>query len=208
MIEINLLPKELRVTRKLFVLNKELYISVGLGAGVILLAFFLFLLAIVGGQQMVLTRTEKELNRLDSDRKLIQQLKTDIRFLQSQSQTADGLVKYPLLWSKKMNQTSDLLQAGIWLTKLELQRRSISTEKQEIKEEAVLFIQGRVYSRDREEAAIVGKYISALKGNEDFFKDFEDIRLENIQSRPLGAVSVSEFMLVCPLKAKEKKSSG
>ncbi len=208
MIEINLLPKELKVTRKLFVLNKEFYISVGLGAGVILLAFFLFLLAIVGGQQMVLTRTEKELNRLDSDRRVIKQLKADVRFLQSQSSTAEGLVKHPFLWSKKMNQISDLLQPGIWLKKLELQRRSITTEKHEIKEEAALFIQGRAYSRDREEAAIVGKYISALKGNEDFFKDFEDIRLENIQSRPLGVISVSEFTLVCPLRTKEKKTSG
>lgn len=205
MIEINLLPKELRVTRKFFVLNKEFYISVGLGAGMILLAFFLFLLAIVGGQEMALTKTEKELGRLDSDRRGIKELKADIRFLQSQSQTAEGLLKHSLLWSKKMNQASDLLQSGIWLTKLELQSRSISSEKRELKGDAALLIQGRVYSRDREEAAVVGKYISALKGNEDFFKDFEDIRLENVQSRLLGGVSVSEFTLVCSLKTGAKK---
>ena len=196
------------MTRNIFDLNKEFCVFAGLGIGGILLAFFLFLLAIVGYQESALKRVEEELNGLDAVRQEMKQLKKDLRFLQDHSSTAEGLMKHPLLWSRKMNQVSDLLRAGIWLTKLELQRRSISTEKQEIKEGVALFIQGRVYSRDREEAAVVGKYISALKGNEDFFKDFEYIHLENIQSRPLGAVSVSEFTLVCPLKAKEKKTGG
>ena len=200
MIEINLLPKELRVTKRIFVANKEFCIFAGVGAGGILLAFFLFLLAIIGGQEIALKRTEEELAHLDSARQEIKQLKTTLRFLQNQSSTAEGLLKHPLLWSQKMNQISDLLQSGIWLTGLELQRRSITTEKREIKEKAMLSIRGRVYSRDKEEAAIVGKYISALKGDKDFFKDFEDIRLENIQGHLLGGVSVSEFVLVCPLK--------
>ncbi|MBI1976716.1 MAG: hypothetical protein HYS56_04325, partial [Candidatus Omnitrophica bacterium] len=136
----------------------------------------------------------------------LRDVKIHLRFLQGQISTAEAMLAPAFFWSEKMNHISDLLPPGMWLTQMELARQRITGGQGEVvSEQLALVIRGRVYSREKNEAAIVGKYISVLKAKENFFKDFEDVRLENIQSRLLRQIQVAEFALVCPLKPRKEK---
>lgn len=201
MITINLLPPQLRLDKGLFRFTGEFALSAGIGSGFILLVLLLVLTAIVGIQEAALKGAERELTGLDASWQETKQLKNSIRLLQGKVSMAEELLSHSLLWSKKMNEIGDLIQPGLWLTKIELQKRSVTGSSGDVLTEDVLFlIQGRVYSKEGGETAIIGKYIKALKGDENFSRDFGDIRLENIRSHQLGGVPVAEFMLECPLK--------
>lgn len=206
MIEINLLPKELRIYSGIFRINKEFCI---LAAGVLaffLLGFFLMLGAVTGAQGFALTKLEKELKNLETSRRELRDIKTHLRFLQGQISAAEKMLIPAFFWSQKMNDISDLLPPGVWLTQMELEHRRVTGSQGEILSEgSLLMIHGRVYSKEKDEAAIVGKYISALKAKKGFSKDFEDIRLENVQTRGLGQIQAAEFVLACPLKPQERQ---
>jgi hypothetical protein len=68
-----------------------------------------------------------------------------------------------------LNQLSDLTLPGIWFT-------HAYTDS-----ENKLIIEGRVISKSEEAMAFVGKFMKNIKDDQQFFKDFKNIRLESVQ---------------------------
>jgi hypothetical protein len=83
----------------------------------------------------------------------------------------DQLTKRKFLWTEKLNQLSDLVLPGIWFT-------HVYTDS-----ENRLIIEGSVVSKSEEAMASVGKFMKNLKDDQQFFKDFKNIKLESVQRK-------------------------
>ena len=188
MIEINLLPEELRKKKSepAFNLNIEAeklkFLAIGGAVGILLLiVIVLFFGSFIRGAQInrLLAREKKfsdRLSKIDSINKEITVLKTKMGVL-------DQLTKRKFLWAEKFNQLSDLVLPGIWFTRVytDFENR--------------LIIEGSVISKSEEAMAFVGKFMKNIKDDQRFFSDFKNIKLESVQRKNKDERDVVDFKI-------------
>lgn len=186
MIEINLLPEELRKKKPepSFNLNIEaekLKFLIGGGAtGLLIFIVIVFSLGsfIRGAQIKELLARE---NSFSSKLSQIDSVNKEIAVLRSRMTTLDQLTKRQFLWAEKLNQLSDLTLPGIWFTHI-----YTGTENR-------LIIEGSVVSNSEEAMAFVGKLMKNLKDDQLFFKDFNNIKLESVQRKNKEERDIVDF---------------
>jgi len=100
---------------------------------------------------------------------------------------ADITVKKSVRWAPKFNAISDALPKGLWIRKMTLDKTGLSME-------------GSVVSKTQNEIYDVGLFLSALKQNSDFMKDFSSLEVNSIQRGKSNAVEVTDFTVMAKLK--------
>lgn len=193
MIEINLLPEELRKKEGLR-LPKEFYI---IGVGV--LSFLIVLHATTGmiikWKRYRVVKLTQRWAKLAPLRKSVDVIRQETADLDKRAGGIDRLMVRRFLWSEKLNQLSNLVIPGIWIRTLSLNPSPPSKNLP-----LTLNLKGSVVSRQGEEMAIVGKFITNLKNDRDFSGDFKNIELKSIQRRGIRGTEVMDFVLVCHFK--------
>jgi len=188
MIEINLLPEELRKKKSepsfnLNIEQEKLKFLAGGGAVGLLILIVIFFAAgsfIRNAQIKNLMAKEKgvavKLSQIDSVNKEIAVLKIKMSVI-------GQITKRSFLWSEKLNQLSDLLLPGIWFTHVYRDA------------ENRLIIEGSVVSKSEEAMAFVGKLMKNLKDDQQFFKDFNNIKLESVQRKNKEERDIVDFKI-------------
>ncbi len=186
MIEINLLPEELRKKNRepSFSLNIEaekLKFLIGGGA----IGFLIFIVVVFSlGSFIRAVKIKKLLARENSFSGKLSQIDSvnkEIAVLKSKMAAIDQLTKRKFLWAEKLNQLSDLTLPGIWFARI-----YTDTENR-------LIIEGSVVSKSEEAMAVVGKLMKNLKDNQVFFKDFNNIKLESVQRKNKEEKDIVDF---------------
>ncbi len=187
MIKINLLPDDLKKQR--VILPKGLFILIG----VILVSILVMWLAIANKS---LTAATLKADNLESQEQKILKVKSEygiykkeLMSLEERAVVVNYLMVNRIYYSQKLNELSDLLTNGIWLNALELNN-------------SMLIIEGKVYSKEGKEEAIVGNFMNNIKHHESFFKDFSDVELKIIK-RKIQDVEHISFVIFCHLKQKD-----
>jgi len=201
MIEINLLPEELRTQKKKKEPLREVSAS-KLSLSLIAIIAIVIFVALQGLAAMALfykkgslERLEQQLKKLKPKYKTAKSLKTEKRELNSKLSAINELTSKSILWSKKMSDLSSAITEGVWLKEL-----SLLDKKGPRKQQAMLLNGSVVSYPERNEAAIIGNFINSLKSNEDFFEDFEDIKLESSQMKKIADLDVMDFKIICYFK--------
>ena len=101
---------------------------------------------------------------------------------------SDMTTRKSVLWSPKFNAISDDLPRGLWIRKMTLDK-------------AGLVVEGSVVSKTQNEINNVGLFLSALKQNDDFMKDFFSLEVNSIQRGKANAVEVTDFTVMAKLKS-------
>jgi Tfp pilus assembly protein PilN len=220
MIELNLLPKDLKVVPKKkktttnITLPKVAPVPLIISAISIILVSQLILGLFSVAQTNKLAKLSKEINQLSPQEAIAAALKKEVDELDRKFSVIDSLTSSSLIWSKKLYDLSSTLTEGVWLTSLYLtteasepqggtpaSQTTAYTPPQQMPPRQVLVLQGSAVSQSPgEEAAVVGKFMESLRNSKDFFADFEDIKLSSIQRKKLGAIEVMDFTVVCYFK--------
>ncbi|MFH0731899.1 MAG: hypothetical protein V2A72_03130 [Candidatus Omnitrophota bacterium] len=201
MIEINLLPEELRKNKKpkKEVLNLKSanlpWKAIAITIAVVFIASQLLAAQILFFKKGTLKKTELLIKDTEPKYKMAQSLKSEIKQLNSKLSAVNELTSKSILWSKKMSDLSSAVIEGVWLKELSLQ------QKKGVKTQEVLLLIGSVASRSPgEEAAIIANFINSLRSNGGFYDDFIDIKLESSQMTKIGVLDVMNFKIVCYFK--------
>lgn len=188
MIEINLLPEEMR-KEHWFQFNLDLVM--GKARVVTSAAFIGFLIAIIILFSIGLpVRKMQTANLIKKEQRMLPQYteieaaNKEIAMLNAKISALEAVTRRRYLWSEKLNQLSDLLLPGIWLAR-------IYTDSGQS-----FVIEGSVISRREEAMAAVGKFMKDIRGNAAFFKDFRDIKLESVQRKNLDDRDIVDFKIV------------
>lgn len=225
MIEINLLPEELKKKRvaphfdvskvdlnKLPVVNIA---SIAVGS-VIAIQIILFMAGVVCG--IYFNSLDKSYKVLLPQKQEVEGIKLRIDRLSKKVGTIDELMVKRFSWAKKLNDLSDSITPGIWLTDLAYEEKLTDRtktvnvvglknkpEKKIITEKVIskyLVLSGAASSQGEEGTALIGRFIKNLKSNPDFYSDFSDIELGTIKREKADDQEIMIFKITCLFKEK------
>ena len=227
MIEINLLPQEMRKKEPRFKgidfgefdIKSLPFTKIAIVIGCILLMahVMLFVLGVYSKSKAAVLL--KKYNTILPERKDAISLKAQIDLINKKMAAIDELMVKRFAWAKKLNDLSDSMTPGIWLSNLEYDEKtgenviSASQSSQALKGKVqaprtatekvtlrYLIISGYASSMGEQGTALIGKFIKNLKDNPGFYSDFSDIELGSIKSEKVQDQEVMSFKLTCMFK--------
>lgn len=187
MIEINLLPQELKVndTKKSFDTRKlvhaiPLFIALLLVLHIYLGIFNIFLINNYNTYKARWTKLEPQIKALEASDKQ--------KALQSQdAQVIRNYVKDRVSWAKKLNTLSLQLPPGIWFDEIIV-----------INKEFIL--KATVVSLERQEMNLINKFLNTLKEGSEFSNDFKNLELGSLTRRTISGYDTISFSISGLLK--------
>lgn len=228
MIEINLLPEEFKKKEPKFkkmdlsgvnLQNIPVLKIAGLFlAALVMIQIALFLINIYGNS--VLAGLSKKYKELSPRKSEAEALKTQVDTVNKKVNAIDELMVKRFGWAKKLNDLSDSMTPGIWLTELSYDEKVVdrivqqdarvtgnakgkkdlpkpSTEKVLSR---YLILSGYASSMGEEGTALIGKFIKNLKDNSSFYSDFGTIELGVIRRDKVEDQEVMSFKITCLFK--------
>ena len=189
MIEINLLPEEIRRQKKIYFkfdladIARVKFLAGGIFAGAMALLVIIPALGANIRKHQILELLEKEKNIMPQ-KTSVEAINSEIAVLKVKLNALDDITKRRFLWSRKLNELSDLVLPGIWFNRIGAELDNNLT------------IEGSVISKNEEAMASVGKFIKNIKDAKLFFGDFSDIKLESVQRKNIDKKDVVEFKIV------------
>jgi Tfp pilus assembly protein PilN len=217
MIELNLMPKDMRAFQKK---KKSAYLNfnlpniaptpviIGVISVIILSQILLGVLSLVQRKQFVYL--SRAIADIAPEKNIAEVLKKEADELSIRFNVIEGLTQGSLVWSKKLSDLSKAMIDGVWLSSLYLNTEMPASARQydatgmaqDKDYKQTLVLTGFAISSSRaEDTAIVGRFIDSLKKNEAFFNDFDDIKLSSTHRESYGVAEVMNFTLVCYFKA-------
>ena len=192
MIEINLLPQELRVRKDKkpgaapAIDPKVLLYAVPVVVGVLLVAH-VYLFALIGFRSYRLAGYNSQWQKLTPQKSEWDVFKKKFDVLSQDALITQGLVSQRILWSQKLNKISMNLPSGVWLNEITLSRKDFT-------------IKGSAVSLKKEEMGLINSFTESLKKDQAFYKDFTSLELTSFQVRTIGGYDTVEFILTGVLK--------
>ena len=227
MIEINLLPQEMRKKEPRFkavefgeIDLKNLPVkNIGIAAAAVLIALHAILFVIGSYSKSRAAAMSKKYNAIMPERNNALALKSQIDLMNRKVAAIDELMVKCFGWAEKLSDLNDSITPGIWLSELKYEERigeraiqssakqaSATGKNQALKQstEKVIFrylmISGYASSMGEQGTASIGKFIKSLKDNSGFYSDFNDIELGSIKSEKMQDQEVMSFKLTCMFK--------
>jgi hypothetical protein len=195
MIDINLVPEQLRKRRKNELLSGGIFnlpreVMVGVGGGIIALLLAVDVLFFMGKVVKFIQyhHVKSKWEAILPDKTNTDAIKKELQDLQKEVKSMKDIMEgQNAVWSQKLNVISDGLSKGIWIRKLTL------NDKQ-------LFIEGTTVSKEQNEMTNVGNFVANLKKDEEFMKNFDSVEIDHIQRRKNETLEVADFTILARLK--------
>jgi Tfp pilus assembly protein PilN len=201
MIEINLLPEELRVKTKgrlpdpvsgkstLVSIQDQAFIyAIGAILVLLILAHFYFGVLLVSKNQKLLFLNRKWAD-LAAQKKSLDEFNQEFTATSADAGALAQLSRQRILWAQKMNELSLRLPSGVWFNEILLNGSNLT-------------IRGSVISLEKEEVNLINRLLDSLKTASEFARDFSGWELSNVQKRNIGGYDIDDFVLVGALKSR------
>lgn len=187
MIEINLLPKNLRKAEKKINVPYKAYIIL-LAVLLFFLHVFLFSLGIIERVQVNgFTRAWDDLSPQSKDSA---QTREQIKVFEADIDVMKNLFARKVVLTELFSSLNASVPKGLWLERLSYSKDG-------------LVIQGSVISLTQNEMTIIGKFLQSLKGSNVFSSVFSKIELTSVQRRMIKTYDVVDFILVGEFKREK-----
>jgi len=187
MIELNLLPEELKKKRRRIELPELPLIPLTVGIVIFLAAIQLLISGLIFLNQRQLKILDKKWEDIAPRKKELDRMKKIIAQTGRKNQAIEELMKRRINWARLLNNLSNDLTPNIWL-------RELSYEKD------ALALSGTAAGKGEETTAHIARFITILKSDKDFFKNFTDIELISIKKGFIADQDVMNFILLCKFK--------
>jgi len=201
MIEINLLPEDLRVKTKTKNLQhptiakpatfnrEQLFVyAIPILLGVLVCAHIYFAVISIAknGQLVALNRKWVE---LAPQKKVLDEFNNEYSSASQDVSLVQLLTGKRIVWAPKLNELSLNLPSGVWFNEITINEKDI-------------VIHGSVISLAKEEVNLLNKLLENLKEDNEFSKDFVSFELSNVQKKNVGGFDIADFILTGVLKPK------
>lgn len=198
MIELNLLPEELKKKRTRIELPEIPLIPIAVVfVGVLLIVQFIMgSLIFLSKRQLV--GLDKKWQDLAPKKVELDKVKDQVAATGKKVEAIEGLIEKRLNWSRLLNELSNSLTANIWLTELSYDERGKDNKIR------TLTLLGSAAGKDEETTALIAHFIKALKDNKNFFTEFDNIELISIKKGHMAKQDVMNFILACSFRTQEK----
>ena len=164
---------------------------------VVVLGLFIFAGTFVWGRYRI-SNLQKELSYLLSERPKVADINPDSSYEDLQKfdseykkklAVMDSLVKKRLSVTEELDIIPRVIPDGIWLQDYSFTNEDLKTE---------LNLKGVAYlGDDDKELKLINTFMSSLKENAAFAKNFKEISIISIERSPIGKAMASSFVIIC-----------
>jgi len=187
MIELNLLPEELKVKKQ------EVKTDLPLLPLLVCLVIVLVLTHLV--TLFFINKSNQELSILKAEwenylpkKKEIDDLKNKIRATDRKDKAIEELTGKRILWAELLNSLSDSMISTVWLSSLGYKRGGAG---------GMINLDGFTTGSSEEGTASVGRFINSLENNNAFKSYFSKVELESVRSSKFDNEEAMKFRLSC-----------
>ncbi|MBM3246522.1 MAG: hypothetical protein FJZ13_04260, partial [Candidatus Omnitrophica bacterium] len=157
MIEINLIPQELKAkAKKIGIETDYLRFLIPLALGLVACAHIYLLLAGII-KSYKLCALNHQWQKSAPQRKALDDFKKEHNLFSADAKALQELSNKRIKWSEKLNRLSLDLPAGIWFNEIALTPKTFT-------------LKGSVISLEKQEIGVINRFIGNLKGDAAFFK--------------------------------------
>ena len=203
MIEINLLPEELRGKKKAEEEHKLPKFTTGpalIWVVTAIVAMQAMLWISIGFKSRQKAKLVRQWQELAPQQMLLESAKRDNkRFSRRLDLLRSSTTERKFYWAEKLDSFLDCIPSGIWLNEIIVKDEG-KEEDGEDKGSGYMMVAGRLLHMRGEEEAVVGKFVANMKANPVFFAGFKDVDLEGIYTEIEDDVEVKGFKLKCYLE--------
>ncbi|MGD2279420.1 MAG: hypothetical protein PVH45_04940 [Candidatus Omnitrophota bacterium] len=204
MIELNLLPKELRkVKKKATALPAIPVMPVCIGVVAVLVVVHLTFLLLINNNRGLSVKLTENWNQMQPQKKKTDAFFTELNKLQKRVEAIREIAKPDLSWAKILSGLNQAIVANVWLSDFKLTFKNGGRRDEEQKLPVSLDLTGYAVGRSEVALPTVGRFMESLKNNKDFSGYFEEIELEDIRNFNISGEEVMMFKLVCHFKKIE-----
>lgn len=199
MIEINLLPVQMRAKKKeqsSIPSIPVMPIAASIVVLLVLLQVLLFLMVQFKGASLSSLKKKNEKIKIANVEAI--RLDESVRFLSSKIDVVDKLKGSRFNLARKLNDLSDAMVQGVWLRSIDVKKGDAPSEPGVLKE--VLIIDGSSVVTDGKEDGSIGKFVNSLKDNASFNEDFDEIELSKVERKKIKNTEVLDFVIICHFK--------
>lgn len=206
MIELNLLPKELRKKEKKK-LPKIKVIPIAAGVVASLVAVHLVLEAVALWDYLALRQMKSKWEGLRPLKEKTDEMSVEITDLEKKIVSIRKIATPPIDWAKILSGLNQAVVPGVWLC--EFAPRAGKTGSQDVQpggSPESLELTGYALGSSEVATATVAKFISNLKKTQEISEYFDEIELNVIDTRTIAGQESVFFKLSCSFKNKGQQS--
>ncbi len=199
MIEINLLPVQMRVRKKEPIDLPALPvvpIAVAIVIALVVLQVLLFLVLQFKGAALASLKKKNEAVQIANSDAV--KVDSSVKALSVKADAVDKLRTSRFNLARKLNDLSNSMVPGVWLRSLDVKKGESSGEPGFLKE--VMVIEGSSVVGDGREDGCIGPFVNALKDNQSFFSDFDEIELSKVERKKIKNTEIMDFVIICHFK--------
>ena len=216
MIELNLLPEELRKKKKhLAQMPRIPVLPVAAGVIGVLIVFHLLMVLLVKNKQDLSISLREKWDQLQPQREKTEKITEEIDRLRERIAAIKKIAKPDLDWSQLLTGLNQAMIPNVWLSDLELKFQGKGMKRQKPGGLPVaLNITGYALGKSEEATSLVAKFITSLEKNKSFSVYFKGIELEDMRNLQIAGEEAMMFSLNCRFKTietvpvEEKKTPG
>lgn len=191
MIEINLLPEDLKIRvskRRIGIESRNLAYLVPAVFGILLFAH-ICLAGLTILKHWQYSALNNKWQKLKPQQEMLSGFKGQYDVLSSNTQAIQQLNRRRVNWAEKLNKLSLKVPSGIWFNELSGTRTEI-------------VLKASVISLQKEEMGLINKFMDNLRNDAGFFQDLNNLELSSVQRRSLGGYDIVDFVLTGRLKPR------
>ncbi|MFC1548986.1 PilN domain-containing protein [Candidatus Omnitrophota bacterium] len=204
MIELNLLPKELRrkrKRRKAAELPKIPMLPIAVGVIAVLLLTHVALMILARGNRKLAEELATKWDEMQPQREKTDGIAKEINALQKRIDAIRKIAKPDLDWARLLGGLNQAVISNVWLSEFSIATARQERGKKQVKEIPLsLDLNGYALGKSETAMSTVGRFMESLKRNKNFFGYFEEIELQNIRNAMISGEEVMMFKLICKFK--------
>ena len=203
MIELNLLPKNLRRRKRrtsTVQLPKIPVVPIALGVVAFLICAHILLVLLSFHSNAVYKRSVQTWKEMEPQRTATEEVINETAELDRKLNVIRGIAKPELDWARLLSGLNQAMMPSVWLATFDLvfagnKKTSRLTDISGPPE--FLELTGYGLGTSQEATSVVAKFINSLKGQNDFAEYFKEIELNNMRSGNVAGEEVMIFKLDC-----------
>ncbi|HNX91149.1 MAG TPA: hypothetical protein PKY78_07125 [Candidatus Omnitrophota bacterium] len=201
MIELNLLPKELRKQKQKTLPDLPVFF-ISICVLVTVIAVHILLVVVWAGGKHRCSVLEKEWNDIQPNRMVVDKIGEQIKEIEKKIAATKELSSSGIDWVEILDGLNQAMIPNVWLSGF-TPVLSGAKDKKSAKKTGMVTLELTGYAVGKSEAtSVVGKFIDSLKKKEGFIKYFdEDIDLQDMHNQLFETEEVMTFKLICKVKS-------
>lgn len=190
--------KPLKIPRAELSKISSSFLPVSYAAIIVLSSIWLILSFVVLKERKELANLEKKERALSASPQEINQLILKKDSLNKKIVLLDKLSSRNFFWSDKLRQIAEFIPDGVWLREISLDRKILKVEDSKKKEVSLplylLNIKGGAFAYKIQDAInLIGQFNNSLKQDEQFTKDFSNVKLETVAKSTIAKTDIMNF---------------